>query len=262
MKKILSLVTILLVLPIAVALASCEDPNAGAETSETTTHTETRDVNKDEDEGGSTVDESDTTEEVSSEETSVPDTSENTAHLVTDKFSAAPFLNIKEGDKDLSVAEMKAIISQIPSDKYEAYPDTHNVPLAATLYKDGEVIEIAADDERLIRLTNFFNNSVYHSQCGYAQSYLSLEYLEEHVTSSDFRLELKYEPYGDEGPSPYGRCTTGCDAIMVANDDTMFALIAHHMPSYDWEEEKYPFLIAGFTPFFGYNYTWLELFGF
>ena len=171
-----------------------------------------------------------------------------------DAFTPTPFSDVNEIDDPISDEEILAIISQIPSDKYEVYPNTHTVPVSATLYKNGEVISIPVDDPRLIQLTNFFNNCVYHKKCSYTQGLYSLEKTEE-ILSSQFRLELKYEPYG-EPASPYGKETTGSDMFVVTDS---FTAIAHDRSGYD--EENYPYYATGLAPLY-YSYNWLELFGF
>jgi hypothetical protein len=186
-----------------------------------------------------------------------PLTDEEKAALVGDGFTSDTFFDVKEGD-DLTHDEIRSAISNIPLEKYESYPDTHNIPISATLYKDGESILLERDDPRLIGIINFFNNCVYHSQCAYIQSLLSLDYLEENVIGSDFRLELKYTPCSDIGPSAYGKSTTGCDTIIITSK---FTLIAHESPGYEGQEEAYPYLAVGFSPLYN-SYPWLELFGF
>ena len=184
---------------------------------------------------------------------------EEEAALGSDSFTSATFFTLKEGD-NLTDEEIKTVISDIPSDKYESYPDTHNVPVSATLYKNGGKESIKLDDSRLIRIINFFNNCVYNSQCAYTQGLLPLEHLENDITTAEFRLELTYEPYGNEAPSPYGKCTTRCDTIIIT-DTNSFTLIAHDLPGYEEEEEKYPYRAVGFYPLYN-NYPWLSLFGF
>ena len=178
--------------------------------------------------------------------------------LLGESFASEPFSDVSEW-VDLSNEEILAVIEKIPSDKYEAYPNTHTVPIAATLYKDGEIIYIDANDPRLIRLTNFFNNCVYYSKCGYIQSLLPLEDIKQ-VTTAPFRLELKYVPYGDTSPGPYIRCTTMCDTIVITNSDS-FTLIAHDLPGYEDREQEYPFRACEFYPLYN-DYAWLDLFGF
>ena len=185
---------------------------------------------------------------------------EEKAALVSDSFSPDTFFNVKEGDS-LTSEEISSVLSDIPADKYEAYPDTHNIPLSATLYKDGKVVLLERDDPRLIGIINFFNNCVYHSQCAYTQGLLPLDYLEKNVTGSDFRLELKYTPCSDTAPMAYGKTTTGCDTIIITNSSSGFTLIAHEIPGYEGQEERYPYCAVGLSPIYN-NYPWLDLFGF
>ena len=184
----------------------------------------------------------------------------NDIELVSDSFTSDTFFDVKEGDR-LSDEEIKNAISSIPSDKYESYPETHNIPISATLYKDGESISLDKDDPRLIRIINFFNNCVYNSQCAYTQGLISVDHLEENVIDFDFRLELKYKPCSETGPSPYGKTTTGCDTIIITNSSSGFTLIAHELPGYEGEEERYPYRAVGFYPLYN-GYLWLDLFGF
>ena len=174
--------------------------------------------------------------------------------LLSDTFSPTPYSNVKEIETPLSDEEMRAIIAKIPSDKYEVYPDTHTIPVSATLYKDGEVITISADDPRLIQLTNFFNNCVYYSKCSYTQGFYSLPYIET-ILSAPFRLELNYIPYGNDA-MPYGKETTGSDMFVVTQS---FTAINHSRIGYD--EANYPFRAVGFLPLYK-NYNLLDLFGF
>ena len=174
--------------------------------------------------------------------------------LLSDSFSATPFSNVNEIEAPLSEEKILAIISKIPSDKYEVYPNTHAIPMSATLYKNGEVIFIALDDSRLIQLTNFFNNCIYYSKCSYLQGLYSLDSVED-ILSTQFRLELTYVPFGDPA-SPYGKETTGSDMFVVTNSITA---IAHDRSGYD--EENYPYYATGFWPLYG-AYNLLELFGF
>ena len=185
---------------------------------------------------------------------------QGTDALVRDGFASDCFFNVKEGDV-LTAEEIQSVLSHIPSDQYESYPDTHNIPLAATLYKGGESISLEKDDPRLIRLMNFFNNCVYHSQCASTQGLLPLDYLEENVIGSDFRLELTYTPCSETGPSPHGKSTTGCDTIIITNSPSGFTLIAHGLSGYEGQEERYPYCAVGFFPIYN-SYPWLDLFGF
>ncbi len=186
--------------------------------------------------------------------------SDRETEIVDGSFSATPYFDIQEGTH-LSDTGVKTVIVSIPRDAYEAYPETHGVPLTATLYKDGQVISIDPNDSRLIALTNFFNNCVYHSKCAYTQGLLSIGDIKEDVLGADFRLELTYTPYGDKGPMPYGNETSRCDTIIFTNFNGNVTLIAHDLPGYEGQEDQYPYLAVGFAPLYG-TYPLLELFGF
>ena len=186
--------------------------------------------------------------------TTATTTTAATTNVATTTISIA---DVKEGSR-LSNEEIKALIATISSDKYETYPNTHNAPVSATLYKNGEKISIDVDDERLVKLINFLNYCVSYPKCSYIQSFLPIDYIEEHVTGCDFRLELEYTPYGNIPPSPYGTSTTMCDTIIVTN---RFTLMAHDLPGYEGQSERYPFRAVEFWPLYA-TYNWLALFGF
>ena len=189
-----------------------------------------------------------------------PLSSEETTAPLCESFESDVYFDVEEGER-LSDEELREPLSLIPSDKYEAYPDTHNIPISATLYKNGEIVSLKTDDPRLIKIINFFNNCVYNSKCAYTQGLLPLDYLEKNVLSSSFRLELKYTPSSDKAPSPYGTDTAGCDTIIITNSFSDFTLIAHDIPGYEGQEEQYPYHAVGFSPLYE-SYPWLDLFGF
>ncbi len=178
--------------------------------------------------------------------------------LTNPDFSASPYSNVEEGSEVLSNDEIKAIIANIPSDKYELYPSLHNVPVSATLYKGDEVISVDVNDSRLIQLVNFYNNSVYYSKYSYTQGLLDIGYIEK-VENENFRLELKYTPYKNSSTVPYDTTVTLCDTVIVTNE--WFVLIAHERPAYEGEESMYNFYAVGHMPLY-YDYFWLDLFGF
>lgn len=157
-----------------------------------------------------------------------------------------------------SYEEIKEIISDIPCKKYEVYPALHASPESATLYKNGEVTYVELDDRRLIGLINLYNNVVYHDKYSYTQGLLGIEYLEEKVLNEEFRLELTYTPYIDESVTTPIRNTI-YDTIIVTNKE--FVLIAHDLPGYKGEENRYPFRAVGHWPYEDI-YPWLDLFGF
>ena len=180
---------------------------------------------------------------------------------VDGSFSPFAYFDIEETDDTLTESQFRSVSAKIPSDTYEAYPQTHGAPLTATLYKNGEVYEIDANDPRLISLTNFFNNCAYYSQCAYTQGLLSLDDIEEDVLGADFRLELTYAPYGDRGPSPYGTETSRSDTIIFTNHNGGVTLIAHDLPGYEDQEDLYPYRAVGFQPLYDF-YPLLEWFDF
>jgi len=192
-----------------------------------------------------------TIEEIPSD--SIPDVEA----IVTADFSDAPFSDVEE-NSCLSDDEITALVEKIPSDKYESYPNTHNIPISATLYKNGEVISIDLYDERLIGLINMFNNSVYYSRCAYTQGLVTIGSAETQM-NCDFRLELEYSPYGNL-PAPYGTCTTGCDTMIISKYG--FLMMAHDVPGYEHDPENYPFWIVIFDPWCMDYYNCLEVFGF
>lgn len=171
-------------------------------------------------------------------------------------YSMSPYRN--EGD------DIHKVLSKVVSNKYEAYPGLHVAPISATLYKGGEAVQIELTDPRLIRLVNLFNNSLYYEDCEYLLSYLTEEDLKKDVMSEDFRLELKYEPFGDTYPAPYENMPTQFDTVIVTNSSSEFVLInhSHKITLYDGKESV---LAAGYYPLtYPVNdiSAWLESFGF
>lgn len=110
-------------------------------------------------------------------------TSEEREAMRNPSFSSSPFFAVKEGEKPLADSKMKSVISSLPADRYETYPNLHNVPLTATLYKDGKEIPVDLKDKRLIRLMNFYNNSIYYNQYAYTQGLLTIDYIEKACVS-------------------------------------------------------------------------------
>ena len=193
---------------------------------------------------------------------SVASSFESTPHLETilnTSFSPSPFSKIVEGEDQLTDNEMKAIIQNLPGDKYETYPDLHNVPLTAVLYKGDEVISIDLDDERLIRLINLYNNSVFYNQYAYTQGLLNINYLEKEVLSEDFRLVLTFSTKDNNTSIRYDTNIQAYDTIIITNKG--FYLLGHNLPGYEGQEDEYPFRVVGHDPLY-YSYNWLDLFGF
>lgn len=170
--------------------------------------------------------------------------------LLVSEFSL-PFYDkdIESRESKLSDKEIEAILSEVPADQYESYPDQHNIPLTATLYKDGEEITVDIRDRRLIRMLNFYNNAVYHCRHAYSQGSLDPESLQE-VESESFRLVLTYAPQeGDSWGTLY-------DTIIVTNES--FVGICHDIP---YGDGTYPSTAFSHQPLYR-DYSWLDLFGF
>ena len=174
-------------------------------------------------------------------------------------YSTAPFFKTEGTDFSPTDLRVKLGMAKIPSSQYETYPSMQNAPISAILYKDGKAQPIDVNDPKLIRLVNLFNNALYHEKCAYVQSYLSDTYLEE-VSGEAFRLELKYEPYGDVLPGPYVNNPTRFDTLVVTNTHG-FVLINHDQPAYSDDRPGYSVLAAGYSPY-SWQCQWLDLLGF
>lgn len=202
--------------------------------------------------------ENETAENVGGEgsKTAIASTGEGAEIAIESDFRTSPYRS--EGDS------IEQVIGKVLSDKYEAYPNLQSVPLSATLYKGGETVRIDLTDPRLIRLINLFNNSLYYEDCEYLLSYLTDEELEGDIANEEFRLELKYEPFGDTYPAPYENMPTQFDTVIVTNSSSEFVLInhSHKITLYDGKESV---LAAGYYPLtYPINdiSAWLESFGF
>lgn len=185
--------------------------------------------------------------------------SNNVETLLNPNFSSFPFLCVAEGSDPLTDDEIRSMIRDLPGSQYETYPDLHNVPITATLYKDDEVISVDIDDTRLVSLINFYNNSVYHHQYSYTQGFLSIDYLETNVLNEDFRLVLTFATKNNAPPVSYDTEIQTYDTMVITNE--CFVLIGHDLPGYEDSEDRYPFASVGHIPLYNY-YCWLDLFGF
>lgn len=185
-------------------------------------------------------------------------TSEEREAMRNPSFSSSPFFAVKEGEKPLADSKMKSVISSLPADRYETYPNLHNVPLTATLYKDGKEIPVDLKDKRLIRLMNFYNNSIYYNQYAYTQGLLTIDYIEK-ACSEPFRLELTFDTTDRGTQNSYDTNIQAYDTFIITNKN--FTLLAHDLPGYEGKEDRYPFKAVGHNPLFK-DYSWLDLFGF
>ena len=178
-------------------------------------------------------------------------TPEELEAITNPNFSSEPFAE-SEVLFQYVEEDWNEIFPKIPSDKYELYPNLHNVPRTATLYKNGEVTFIDANDPRLIGLINLYNNSVYYGKYAYLQGLYDKEHIEE-IETEEFRLELTYIPYFSD--DDYEVAGTQYDTIIVTN--RKFALFAHDIPN----EHEDTFEATCNIPF-SRQYPWLDLFGF
>lgn len=154
---------------------------------------------------------------------------------------------------------MIPIINDASSKKYDIYPDLHNIPLTATLFKNGEEIALDVRDPRLIGLMNLYNNSLYYKKCSYTQGLYNIDRLNS-ILNDEFRLVLTFTPNESAPIGQYIANTLHYDMIIVTNDRG-FTVIAHDIPEYEGEEEKYPYYAAGHAPLYDL-YPWLDLFEF
>ena len=188
-----------------------------------------------------------------------PNTPKELETILNPNFSSSPFLCVVEGSDPLTDDEIKSMILSLPDNQYETYPNLHNMPITATLYKDDEVVPVNLNDTRLICLINFYNNSVYYHQYSYTQGLLSIDYLETKVLNEDFRLVLTFTTKNNSASIGYDTNIQAYDTIVITNQ--WFVLIDHDSQGYEGQEDKYPFQAVGHIPLFN-NYCWLDLFGF
>lgn len=173
-------------------------------------------------------------------------------------YSSSPFFDIAEGTDHPDEKEIKAKLSSIPAGRYETYPGLHNVPLTATLYKDGKTTTIDLQDDRLIRLMNLYNNSVCYHKYAYTQGLLNREAIEK-AESEEPRLVLAFSTENRGEKVVYDTNVMAHDTIIVTNE--WFVLIAHDLKGYEGEEIEYPFHAVGHQPLYE-NHNWLDLLGF
>ena len=118
----------------------------------------------------------------------------STVHTTTPTISSEPYVTIdkKNIEQETSQIDWDTVIKKIPSDYYEQYPGQLSAPLTATLYKNGETIPLDIYDPRLVRLLNFYNNSVYYRNHSYTQGSYNSEY--PYANTYEYRLMLTYAP--------------------------------------------------------------------
>ena len=185
-------------------------------------------------------------------------TSQEREALKDPDYSSSPFFDIAEGADHPDEKEIKSKLSSIPAGKYQTYPGLHNVPLTATLYKDGKTTTIDLRDDRLIRLMNLYNNSVCYHKYAYTQGLLNREDIEK-AESEEPRLVLTFSTENRGEKVVYDTNVMAHDTIIVTNE--WFVLIAHDLKGYEGEENEYPFHAVGHLPLYE-NHNWLDLLGF
>lgn len=205
------------------------------------------------------VPEENTQDKIERSSSEMSNSSKDLETLLDTSFSLSPFLCVAEGSDPLTDDEIRSMIRDLPDSQYETYPDLHNVPITATLYKEDEVISVSLDDTRLVSLINFYNNSVYHHQHSYTQGFLSIDYLETNVLNEDLRLVLTFATKNNASSVSYDTIIQAYDTMVITNK--WFVLIGHDLPGYEDSEDRYPFASVGHIPLYNY-YCWLDLFGF
>lgn len=162
-------------------------------------------------------------------------------------------LNPNEKAKAL---DWNTIISGIFPYDYELYPGYPTKPLKATLYKDGEVVELEVTDTRLIQMTNFYYNELHHGVYAHTTGSFSTETVASMVDSASTYLEIEYDPnsyYLDESVDFY----TGFDKLIVLPG--VFIAIDSDSP---YGGGCYPSTAFGRYPLSVTTVDWLAVFGF
>ena len=159
----------------------------------------------------------------------------------------------------LSYYDMSAILKKIPDDYYETYPKMYTVPTSATLYKNGEVIILEADDPRLVKLINFYNNMVYHQCHIWSRGFMSPK---EYNTwsSQPFKLELTYNPSSELGDYNryHDKVTIASKTYLDGSQNCYFIKVSSETPV---ELHGYPYKAVEEAPL-AFSVNWLQVFGF
>ena len=238
MKKIIALILFLASLITSISLSGCTVPT-GSDSITTSAPTTTNTTGS-----GST--------------TTSTQTTTNTTGTTT---STSPFDKVQEDfGIFLSEEELNAIISTIPTDRYEEYQYLHGAPLTATLYKNNEEIVLDVNDPRVVGFMNLFNASLYNKKYAYMTGLFNIDHLTT-ILEDDFRLVLTFTPKFNPG-YPYMTDVQAYSTFVITNTD--LALINFDLPGYtgDIESEvRYPYRATGIYPLIN-HYPWLDIFGF
>lgn len=98
--------------------------------------------------------------------------------------------------KYLKVYDWDSIFTKNPDSYYESFSKYHAALDSAVLYKEGETVETAVDDPRLIKLINFHNNCRYHVQCAWIQGMYPPDESDEMI-EYPVRLERHFSDIGE-----------------------------------------------------------------
>ena len=187
---------------------------------------------------------------------------ENTTSSTTiesERLYPDAYASVTEGKAKAEIPKLdwNSIIASIPATYYEEYPGLHGKPLSAVLYKNGERTELSLDDERLVRLWNFYNNIVYNCRYAYTQgSYNTESELYKNKENAEFRLELTFE----QAPNSENLEHSFDKVVVVGGKSSCFIGIISNMPF-----SSYPYSAFGRYPLYATDpgiVDWLVLFGF
>lgn len=159
-----------------------------------------------------------------------------------------------ENDEQAKLFDWESVLETIPSDRYEQYGKFNSAPLTATLYKNGESIELDIYDPRLVRLLNFYYNETYHKEYGYSQGMVNEVY--EEYKNFDFRLELTYAPQEEKFTEINGSTEFWFDEMMIC----MYSFIIVDHNTIGPEGELY--ISFSRHPLCKFYFNWLDIFGF
>jgi len=155
------------------------------------------------------------------------------------------------------IADWESVLEGIPSTYYETYPEDTLIPDGAVLYMNGEETVIAADDPRLIRLMNFFDNTQYYVKYAWTQGCFPTERFNE-IQSPDsgyiymvitFEAQMWEQLLVYYTPNAYGGYLNGHGGTVLATPSRSCGC-------------GEPIMATGVWPLELNLLNWLELFGF
>ncbi|MBQ8409140.1 MAG: hypothetical protein IJY39_09795 [Clostridia bacterium] len=199
----------------------------------------------------------------SSHETASDDMqSEATSEIETEFIeyvTTAPYVDtikwdsFEELDEYVYALDWENIFSEIPSDHYEEYPGVHlhksSCPVKATLYINRRKVELEIDDPRLVRLVNFYHNSLYNMTYAELQGCGS-SWLYSEMQSFPDRLELEFE---------IGASKNDPNKIVLI-DGVFFCVLERGQPCFCGCGHTYGTWV--YIPLHAENIKWIDIFGF